>query len=297
MAYVTAAILILSYLGCKLTQTQVPNAGSVALVSAFVLVALLPLPLYLREKKKLHWLDIPMTLLWAIVFSYLLFFPVTIAGRLSMAFPLQDTNFVALDRRLGVYVPAITNWISALKFGNLINLAYPALIPFMKLAVLIPALGGRVRDAQRYLVANLIAFAIGLPLFTCFPAVGPWYGYHLPARVDQAACETLVMLIRQPGPYLFQPPAGVICFPSFHVIWAILCAQAVWGFRWLRIPAAILSAAIVFSTMTTGVHYFCDVLGGLLVASISVYAANCLFSRPTREAGVRVVHSSGQVGP
>ena len=279
MAYATAAILLISFFGCKATQTTVPNASSVALVSAFVLVALLPLPLYLREKKRLHWLNIPMTLVWAVVFSYLLFYPVTVAGRLSIPFELQDAHFVRLDQHLGVYVPAISQWALTNWLGLIINRAYPILIPFMKLAVLIPALCGRVKDAQRYLIANIIAFAIGLPLFALFPAVGPWYGYHIPARVDQASCEALVMLIRQPGPYVFQPPAGLICFPSFHVIWAVLCAHAVWGFRWLRIPAALVSTAIIFSTMTTGVHYFCDVLGGLLVALLAVLAANWVSAR------------------
>jgi membrane-associated phospholipid phosphatase len=61
--------------------------------------------------------------------------------------------------------------------------------------------------------------------------------------------------------------------PSFHVIWAILCAAALWGYRPLRVPVALLSIMIVFSTLTTGWHYFTDVLAGVVVAAIAMVIA------------------------
>jgi peptidoglycan/LPS O-acetylase OafA/YrhL len=47
---------------------------------------------------------------------------------------------------------------------------------------------------------------------------------------------------------------------------AVLCAQALWGIRLLRIPVAALTGLIIFPTMTTGWHYFCDVLAGIVLA-------------------------------
>ena len=52
-----------------------------------------------------------------------------------------------------------------------------------------------------------------------------------------------------------------------------MCAAALWGFRPIRIPAAILSVLIILSTLTTGWHYFSDVLGGIVVAAISMAVA------------------------
>jgi membrane-associated phospholipid phosphatase len=72
------------------------------------------------------------------------------------------------------------------------------------------------------------------------------------------------------------PPDVLICFPSFHVIWAILFAQALWGFRYLRIPVALLAGLIIMSTLTTGWHYFVDVLAGILLASFAVLTAKML---------------------
>jgi membrane-associated phospholipid phosphatase len=59
-------------------------------------------------------------------------------------------------------------------------------------------------------------------------------------------------------------------------MWAILCARALWGFKPLRIPLAALSGMIILSTMTTGWHYFSDVLAGVLLAAVSIYFADLL---------------------
>jgi membrane-associated phospholipid phosphatase len=139
----------------------------------------------------------------------------------------------------------------------------------------LPALTGKVKAAQQFITSNLIAFAVSVPLFGLFPAVGPWYGYHLPANPVQAACQQSLFLLRAAGPYSLQL-YGVVCFPSFHVIWVLLCANSLWCFKLLRIPVAILSALIILSTMTGGWHYFVDVLAGLLVAAAAIAASRAL---------------------
>ena len=54
---------------------------------------------------------------------------------------------------------------------------------------------------------------------------------------------------------------------------AIFCAAALWGFRLLRIPVALLSGMIVISTVTTGWHYVSDVAAGIAVACLSLAIA------------------------
>ena len=214
---------------------------------------------------------------WELLLAALLSFPVLIAARLRM--PLQDTLFGGVDQSLGIYVPSIEVWADHHWLGALLNRSYPWLLPFLAAAAFVPALMGKMKHAREFLVANLVAFAIGLPLFALLPAVGPWYCYHLAPNPAQAACWAQFLALRVPGPYIFQEQAaGVVCFPSFHVIWAILCASALWGFRSIRIPVALLSLMIIASTLTTGWHYFSDVLGGVVIAALSmaiakVYAA------------------------
>jgi membrane-associated phospholipid phosphatase len=44
-------------------------------------------------------------------------------------------------------------------------------------------------------------------------------------------------------------------------------------FRPIRIPVALLAGMIILSTLTTGWHYFSDVLAGIAVAAISMVIA------------------------
>jgi membrane-associated phospholipid phosphatase len=151
----------------------------------------------------------------------------------------------------------------------------------------LPALTGKWRDARAFVIGNLAAFAIGIPMFALLPAIGPWYGYNFAGTWAQMYCQTDLLLLRSSGPHSAQL-AGVVCFPSFHVIWAILCARALWGFRYLRIPISILSGMIILSTMTTGWHYFSDVVAGAVVATLSIAAAQWVNSKTAYEMGAEI---------
>jgi membrane-associated phospholipid phosphatase len=88
---------------------------------------------------------------------------------------------------------------------------------------------------------------------------------------EQIYCQTQLLNLRLPGAYTFRSQgAGIVSFPSFHVIWAVLCARALWGFRYLRIPVTVLSGMIILSTLTTGWRYLSDVIAGAIVAGVSI---------------------------
>jgi len=281
MLCATITILFLSFLGCMLTSVRVPGAFTLLLGLVIGGAAILPFPLYMWDKGWEYLPDALLTILWSFLLYCILNFPVTIAARLGAVAPLHDSHFMQLDSLLGIHVPSIMAWSDAHGFRSFSDKCYYALIPSLWAAVFLPTLAGKARDTQQFLTANLIAFAIGLPIFALLPAIGPWYGYHLPMGRYEAECQALIFQIRQPGPFTYHPPAGIICFPSFHVIWAILCARSLWGFRLLRIPVSILSLMIIASTLTTGVHYFCDVLAGIILATIAIIAANRIAPRQT----------------
>ncbi len=246
-----------------------------------ICVILLPFPAYWHTKGRPNMRDSDLVMLWAVVVAVLLPFPTLIAARLGM--PLQDSLFNRMDHAFGVSVPGIRVWASHHWVGALLNQSYTWLLWLLLAAVFAPALMGRLKPAREFLVANLIAFAIGTPLFAVLPAIGPWYSQHFVPNSEQVSCQLQLLALRLPGEFVFSgQQVGVICFPSFHVIWALLCARALWGFRLARIPVALLSTMIVLSTLTTGWHYFSDVLGGLIVAVVSILLANHITSGVVR---------------
>lgn len=94
---------------------------------------------------------------------------------------------------------------------------------------------------------------------------------------------------------------GLICFPSFHTILAVLSGVALWSLPVVRWLGLLWSSLIVISTVTTGTHYVVDVLSGILVVVVCVTGAK-MWSRwearrsPSRDfcnAQVQV----NQVGP
>ena len=279
MALAISTLLVISLAGCAITGIKLPDLGAWAIVFVVLSAMLLPLPAYWYEKDRADLLDSALTVLWALLIRMIIPILVQVGARLRM--PLQDSFFGRADEHLGVSVPAIMAWANHHWLGSVLNRSYAWVVILLPLSVLLPVLAGKLKYAKEFLVANLISFAIGIPLFALLPAIGPWQYFHFPPSQAQSAfCELPLLAMRLPGAYVLgSQEAGVVCFPSFHVAWAIFFAAALWGFRWLRIPVALVSGMVILSTMTTGWHYFVDVLGGLALAVISIVLAKRLTQR------------------
>jgi membrane-associated phospholipid phosphatase len=276
MAYACSIVLLTALLAGKLASIRFPNPLGLTIGIAFASGVVFTLAIFWHERGKMDLRDAVMTIPWGLFLAATLPLLVLAAARADM--PLQDSNLARFDGLLGISVPEIVSWSSSHRLGGLVNQTYTLLSPLLVISALLPALTGKAKNAQMFVLANVIAFAIGLPLFALLPAIGPWYGYHVAATPHQLDCQSAILLFRAPNHQLTHLDA-IICFPSFHVIWAILCAAALSGFRLLRVPVALLSGMIVVSTVTTGWHYFVDVLGGIAVAGLSLAIANAYLRR------------------
>lgn len=271
IACVCLAMFLVVIAGDRATEIRA-GAGAYIVATLVVFLVFVPLLLYLRERGWRLFQESVLILLWEIIFASTAPLLVLIASRTRM--PLQDALFGRADQMLGISVPAIAAWAGQHSIGRAITASYPLITPFLVVAALLPLAMGRVLPARRFLLSNVIALAIGFTLFALLPAVGPWYYFHTAPVHDQVNCQAMLLGLRRPGPYSPSPViAGIVCFPSFHVIWAILCAAGLWFIRPLRIPLLLLSTAIAISTLTTGWHYFSDVLAGILIAVASIEVA------------------------
>jgi PAP2 superfamily len=248
-----------------------------AIVADGVLTPLFLLPaIFWHERGRFPERDAALTLPWILVLQTLFFWVPVLSA--SLAMPLCDRLYLSLDRSLGINVAAVVAWTARhAALGVALNYSYHALFPaLLATAILLPPLAGQIVAAERFLLSAAISFLLSLPIFTLLPAIGPWvtYGFAPSALEQKVTLSILALRDRRPPIH-----PGIVCFPSFHVIWCVLAAAALWPLRPLRIPTTIAATLIVASTITTGWHYGCDVISGLGIAAASLFLAETVRRR------------------
>ena len=216
---------------------------------------------------------------WMALVSDLHIFPMFLAGRQSL--PFSDDLLAACDRALGLEVPDVLAWLADHPLvRELLEGMYSSLVYLMATALLATTLGNRLRTAQMYVIANVVAVLICFPFFAFFQAIGPWvvYGYS-PSPHQQLYMQVFAALKEQKTFTIdLGYVNGLLCFPSFHTVLAVLAAWALRSLPVLRWLALAWSGLIVVSTVTTGWHYVVDVIAGFGVAGLSVLGAKAFAS-------------------
>ena len=200
-------------------------------------------------------------------------FSLPILAMARLRYPLRDASFAAFDEGLGFSVGAVAPWVTAHpRLHALMAGSYDSL-KFAAVGAALAALIRNDRGTVRALVAGGMMSLTTATLVSAFvPAVGPWVAYGMPASATQARCAAAIEMARRSGPILLDLSyPKIVCFPSFHVILAVLSAWTL-GRAWkpLRVPAVIWGGLIVASTVLLGWHYLFDALGGMVVASTCI---------------------------
>ena len=243
--------------------------GGIALL--MILPALVPAALW-HERGAVRWRDAALMVPWGILMVALLKGAILTAT--ARRFPLRDELWRQWDERLGIDVPRILDWAGKhATAAHVLAHCYGLLAPMLLAAFLVPALLGRRGAAERFVLGNAVGFVLALPCILLLPAVGPWVAWHLPPSTVQHEWELGLQAVRNGNFAADTSLIASVCLPSFHTFWAVLSAQALGVFRWLRIPAAVLAALVVISTLTTGWHYGVDVIAGLLLAGMAMTVA------------------------
>jgi membrane-associated phospholipid phosphatase len=199
--------------------------------------------------------------------------------------PLADPMLARADAALGLSAPAVVRWVNERPAVALIMwLAYFSLIPQTILAIVCLGLGNNRYNLDKFLVRFMLAALITAVGFYLWPAKGtyappfnlpapphclPW-GEHLDAM--RSGARTLVT---------WRDAEGLIAFPSFHAVWAVLLIASFSGCRRLFWPLAALNVVVVISTITTGMHYFADMFAGLIISAVVIRSTQ---RRPAEEA-------------
>lgn len=214
--------------------------------------------------------------------SILNYFLLTVAGTRI------DDILARVDRAIGVYWPDMITWANHHRAINLgLMLVYGCVLP--QIALLISMLGWRSQITKIYSLCFAIFFATAMTLgfWTIFPSFGamayyrldPAIAAHTPLALNASYAHELVQLLAN-GPGFISPTElkGLIGFPSFHSVLALLVTWYARNLDYIRWPVAALNLLVLISTPIQGGHHVIDVLAGLVVTVLAVLAAEKLIA-------------------
>jgi hypothetical protein len=218
---------------------------------------------------------------------------------IALSYPLATAGFPYCDALLnGADRWLRLDWRTYLHFINdhatlavLTWLAYRSMLfQFTVLAVALVT-ASRIARLQQYILASGLALFLTLAVFTFMPAGGIYSFLQIQpvefANLSPIMTHNQTLLLdglRTGRQTMVDQMQGLITFPSFHAVWAILFAWGFYPIKQLRFGAIMLNLFVIASTPIQGAHYFIDIVGGAAVAGIAIYAATRLTHAVTGDA-------------
>jgi membrane-associated phospholipid phosphatase len=219
-------------------------------------------------------------IIWAVLLNNVLSPLILIAGRSPR--PLIDHSLCVIDGGMHFSTEFIVHLAAQAPVLRVaLAFTYPVLGPLVIIAILALPVFGHADAARRYILGTTLAVILTSAIFALWPAAGPWTTENIGITKEQAGVTAYLMRLKSSVPVEVDlKDAAIVSFPSFHVALAILTAVAFGSFRRLRVWAWVLTVLICISTITTGWHYGIDLLGGIVVAVVSIAAAGQIKERP-----------------
>ena len=213
-------------------------------------------------------------------FFILVAFAILVSGIQYTPFATIDAHLIQWDQYLGFNTPALMHWTAV---HPIIQKLFESFYEFLNIEmVLIPLLLGVFKNhrmVDRFFITILIAFLIGTLIYYFFPTSSPVSMFHSPYFLSGEHATYLKFYQIHHYQTLTSASGGLISFPSFHVIWAILLSYALFEKKWVFIPVAIINVFVILSTVFLGWHYLVDVFAGIVLAILSIWITHRIYAK------------------
>lgn len=223
--------------------------------------------------------------------SVLNYFLLTIAGT-----PI-DPLLASADRMLGFdWRKMMIGTASYPLLNDIFFRVYNLVLPQMAILLVALAWTGRIEQVYRYCLAVGAGALIAMAIWTVMPSAGANAVYTLPAWVEnrltlslttQYGRELLALLHSGPGYITPADMRGLIGFPSYHGVLALLLIWFARPMRWLFWPYLVINMIVLISTPIQGGHHLVDVLAAFPVTALSLALAGA-FTKNRQEPSVLV---------
>lgn len=204
----------------------------------------------------------------------------------TIGFPLCDEQLARFDQFIGFDWLYFYHFFQTQKVSSLVLLvAYYSALPQIMFSIIFLSHIGRHDRNNELWWTSLTSLIFTSVLSGCFPAAGTFYHYStgLPNAVHLP--DLFALRNASTSEFIFANMQGIVTFPSYHTIMALL---AIYVYRNTSIFWCIvtLNVLMLIATPIYGGHYLVDMIGGALVAALSIhlYRRSCTQPSPNRRA-------------
>ncbi len=208
------------------------------------------------------------------VFLYVCVAAFVIPSLLLTPFKIIDPALLHLDQRIGFSTVAFMQWtFSHPWLHHLLTMSYSTWMPELLLTPIVLAFFKDQLEIDRYLLATFVSFFIGGLIYYFWPTIAPAGVLHNQRFLQEQ--YDLILRFQQVHQHIpvTTYDGGLISFPSFHVITALLVLYAFRKYAPLFYPLLLLNILLIVSTMALGYHYVVDVIAALILAPMSIWMA------------------------
>jgi hypothetical protein len=204
------------------------------------------------------------------------------------ALPLQDEMLASVDSSVGFHWLTVSVWVWRHPgFGWLLATGYSSLIPEMLALGAWLSWHGQIQRIQEFFWIVCLTSLFTCMLSAVVPAAGAFAYYGMPER--SGWMHDLELL--RGGSNLHFALAdltGIVTFPSFHTVVALLVIHAVRGTGAVGLLFMVWNGIMLFSIPPFGGHYLADMIGGGVVLAVSIGIFRCAV-RVNRRRDILVV--------
>ncbi len=197
----------------------------------------------------------------------------------TLNWPLVDATIARMDEALGINHPAILRYLADTpSVANVLDRFYNHSREGVIIVGFVLAFTQRRERLYNYVSIYVLALFVTVGVSPFIPSMGTYTHYAIPvdviARLPMGSgtfyLETFHML--RNGTFDYVGPHdinGIVGFPSFHCVIALLIAYGLHPFRFMRWFGYVMCAGTIVATVPMGGHFAMDVLAGglLFVAS------------------------------